>query len=218
MIEFPMCGYRVGQSVCTTDSLTPLGRIVKILENQLAHVFSPYIGSHCACVARWRNAYTDILDNNEFRYNTCLNAPPLYDGDLCFIEATWPRCTWRKIDYYPLRCRAGRHVVCVCEFPGIKAGDENNISELLWGYVGKPYQWKIFLHSFGAPNTDYDDKKEYCSEVVAHMLTAQGADIPVEWLKYGVTPLQIQAHAEAAGWVKWRCGYDPKKIFGGTNG
>jgi len=158
MNEFPMCGYRVGQFVCTTDSLTPLGRIIKLGENQLAHVFSPYIASHCANVARWRNDYLDILDNNDMRYDTCLNAPDLHDGDLCFVEATWPRCTWRKIDYYPLRCRPGRHVVCVCESPALKAEDEEKINQLLWGFVGKPYQWRVFLQMFGAPNEDLAER------------------------------------------------------------
>jgi hypothetical protein len=210
--------YRVGQFVCTTDSLTPLGRIIKLGENQLAHVFSPYIASHCANVARWRNEYLDILDNNDLRYDICNNAPDLHDGDLCFIEATWPRCTWRKIEYYPQECRAGRHVVCVCQPQSLRVEDEEKISELLWGFVGKPYQWRVFLQMFGAPNQDRDDKAEYCSEVTAHMLAIEGAGAPLEWLRYGVTPLETQAHAEAAGWVKWRCGYDPQKLFGGTNG
>jgi len=203
--------YSVGQFAGTTDSLSPLSRILKLGQNEAAHLFSPFIATHCVNVARWHDRYKSIIDNNEVLYATLLPYPKLKDGELCFIEATAPRCRWVPLSHYPLKKSLRKHIVYVGQQRNLI--DEEATNQLLWSYIGKPYQYSIFLSLLGI--FSHDPKREYCSEITAAMLAAQRADppLPAEWFKTGVSPLQVQVHAEANGWVLWRCGYDPEKLF-----
>lgn len=202
---------RVGLIAGTTSN-SPLGMLIKSRTCGPLRMFSRDVTSHIVCTARWRDRYMDILDNNDMRYGCVNQRPDVRDGELVLVEATFPRCRILPVSHYSMTRKAGPHYVFIAD-PSPNGVDEEKINQLLFGFVGRRYELSVFAQMYGAPNLDPKDKREYCSEVGAHMLASEGAHYPLGWLRGGVKPFDIQVHADSYWQSRYRC-YDPKELYG----
>lgn len=202
--KFDMVFDRPGLICGTTDN-GPIAMLIKRSKPGFLKMFSPDVTSHIALTVRWRDEYRDIIDANELKYDCEINYPDVQSGDLCLVEATWPRCRIVPLRHYRFeRSVMAKHYVFVANPIDRRAVSDAEKDAFILSYVGKPYQLGIFGQMYGASGSDPKNKKAYCSEIADNYLDFIDSKVPENW-KWGVPPVDIHLECAARGWIRWKC-------------